>query len=194
MNRTHCITHLNASRLALLTLGAAFLAACGSRVPARVETVNGHQVEIATAGERDGATVVFEAGLGEDWTHWDRVASEVALDARVFAYSRPGFGASDAPTTPRDPKQIVEELRTLDHLINLVLARQHARSIRMDIHTARAGGPVEEDAAMGAGEQTTPHRHAAEVVRLEARVSVVRVHIVDDRSSKDSGGDEQQSR
>jgi pimeloyl-ACP methyl ester carboxylesterase len=101
--------------LGLIALGAAchFLAACSSRVPARVVTVNGHQVEIATAGAGGAATVVFEAGLGEDWTHWDEVASEVALHARVFAYSRPGFGASDPSTTPRDPKQIVEELRTL---------------------------------------------------------------------------------
>jgi pimeloyl-ACP methyl ester carboxylesterase len=96
-----------------LLIGAALLTACGSTVPARVETVNGRQVEIATAGAGGAATVVFESGLGEDWTHWDKVASQVALHTRVFAYSRPGFGASDPPTTPRDPKQIVEELRTL---------------------------------------------------------------------------------
>ena len=99
--------------LAMLALGATLLAACSSRVPARVVTVNDHQVEIATAGAGGAATVVFEAGLGEDWTHWDEVAGQVALHARVFAYSRPGFGASDPPTTPRDPKQIVEELRAL---------------------------------------------------------------------------------
>jgi|SRR4051794_16422646 pimeloyl-ACP methyl ester carboxylesterase len=94
-------------------LGAALFAACSSRVPARVETVNGHQVEIATAGAGGAATVVFEAGLGDDWTHWDEVASEVARHARIFAYSRPGYGASGPATTPRDPKQIVEELRAL---------------------------------------------------------------------------------
>jgi pimeloyl-ACP methyl ester carboxylesterase len=97
----------------VLVLAAAFLAACSSRVPARVVTVDGRQVELATAGDGGGATVVFEAGLGEDWTHWDEVASEVARHARVFAYSRPGLGASDPPTTPRDPKTIVEELRAL---------------------------------------------------------------------------------
>jgi pimeloyl-ACP methyl ester carboxylesterase len=113
MTRTPRITHLDASHFALLALGAALLAACSSRVPARVVTVDGHQVEIATAGAGGAATVVFEAGLGEDWTHWDEVASQVALHARVFAYSRPGFGASDPPTTPRDPRQIVEELRSL---------------------------------------------------------------------------------
>lgn len=90
----------------------AALAACGSRVPATVETVNGHQVEIATAGSGP-VTVVFEAGLGLDWTNWDEVASEVARHTRVFAYSRPGYGASGPATTSRDPQVIVEELRAL---------------------------------------------------------------------------------
>jgi len=92
---------------------AVLFAGCASRVPARLETVNGHQVEVATAGAGGAATVVFEAGLGNDWTPWDRVASEVALRTRVFAYSRPGYGASDPATSPRDPRQIVEELRVL---------------------------------------------------------------------------------
>src|SRR6186997_2443298 len=99
----HMTIAYHLAHLALLVLAGAILG-CSSRVPARVETVNGHQVEIATAGTGGTATVVFEAGLGEDWTHWDQVASEVARHARVFAYSRPGFGASDPMTTPRDPK------------------------------------------------------------------------------------------
>src|SRR6478609_6304811 len=97
----------------VLVLAAAFLAACSSSVPATVVTVGGQEVEIATAGASDGATVIFESGLGEDWTHWDRVASQVARHTRVFAYSRPGYGASSPATTPRDPKTIVEELRAL---------------------------------------------------------------------------------
>jgi len=94
--------------LLLLLLGA-----CASKVPARLETFDGRQIEIATAGSGGPATVVFESGLGNDWTPWDDVASEVALHAPVFAYSRPGYGASDPATTPRDPRQIVEELRAL---------------------------------------------------------------------------------
>jgi pimeloyl-ACP methyl ester carboxylesterase len=104
------IRQLDTAQLALISIAVVF-AACSSRVPARLVTVEGRQVEVATAGEGGGATVVFESGLGEDWTHWDQVASEVARHARVFAYSRPGFGASDPMTTPRDPKTIVEELR-----------------------------------------------------------------------------------
>lgn len=100
-------------RMTLPVLGAALLAACGSRIPARVVNVDGQEIEIATAGEGTAVTVVFEAGLGDDWTPWDEVASAVALHTRVFAYSRPGYGASGPATTPRDPKQIVDELRAL---------------------------------------------------------------------------------
>jgi pimeloyl-ACP methyl ester carboxylesterase len=97
----------------LIVIAAGFLVACSSTVPATVDTVNGRKVEIATAGSAGPATVVFEAGLGEDWTSWDEVASEVSQHTRVFAYSRPGYGVSDPTTTPRDPRTIVEELRAL---------------------------------------------------------------------------------
>lgn len=108
----HRIRHFHLTQLALLSL-AVLGAACSSRIPARVELIGGRQVEIATAGTGGAATVVFESGLGEDWTHWDEVASEVARHTRIFAYSRPGTGASGPVTTSRDPKTIVEELRAL---------------------------------------------------------------------------------
>lgn len=108
----HRIPQRHTPQVALLSMAVVF-AACSSRIPARLVTVDGRQVELATAGDGGGVTVVFESGLGEDWTHWDEVASQVARHAPVFAYSRPGFGASDPMTTPRDPKTIVEELRAL---------------------------------------------------------------------------------
>jgi pimeloyl-ACP methyl ester carboxylesterase len=106
------IRHLDLASLALFA-ATVLLAACSSKVPARLEIVAGRQVEIATAGSGGAATVVFEAGLGRDWTDWDDVASEVAHHTRIFAYSRPGYGASGPATTPRDPMTIVEELRAL---------------------------------------------------------------------------------
>jgi pimeloyl-ACP methyl ester carboxylesterase len=97
-----------------LALAAIFMAACGgSKLPARLTSLDGDQVEVATAGAGGGVTVVFEAGLGDDWTTWDEVASQVSRHARVFAYSRPGYGASDPTARPRDPTHIVEELRSL---------------------------------------------------------------------------------
>jgi pimeloyl-ACP methyl ester carboxylesterase len=98
----------------LIGIGALLLTACGgSKTPTHLTTFKGHQVEVAAAGRSGGATVVFEAGLGDDWTSWDEVASEVSKHTPVFAYSRPGYGASDPTTAPRDPKHIVEELREL---------------------------------------------------------------------------------
>jgi pimeloyl-ACP methyl ester carboxylesterase len=73
-------------------------------VPARV-------VELVEHGAGD-ATVVFEAGLGNDWTTWKKVVAEVAPRARTFAYSRPGYGQSDPTPEPRDASHIVEDLRT----------------------------------------------------------------------------------
>lgn len=108
-HRPHQPTHLTRALLALLVV----VPACTTRISARVELVDGRAVEIATAGTGGAATVVFEAGLCDDWTHWDQVASEVARHTRVFAYSRPGYGASGPLTTPRDPRTIVEELRSL---------------------------------------------------------------------------------
>jgi len=100
---------MNTTRTLLLTT---LLAACGSELPATIEVVDGREVEIATGGS-GGSTVVFEAGLGRDWTTWDAVASDVAKHARVFAYSRQGYGASGPLTTSRTPSLIVEELRSL---------------------------------------------------------------------------------
>lgn len=93
-------------------LAAVVLSACGTRLEPRVVTFNDLQVELATAGQGE-ATVVFESGLGSDWTVWDEAAAEVARSSRVFAYSRPGYGRSSAVTTPRDAAHIVEALRAL---------------------------------------------------------------------------------
>lgn len=69
-------------------------------------------VEVVEAGA-GGTTVVFESGLGNDWTPWQEVATEVAAHARTFAYSRPGYGKSEASPDPRDAAQIVADLRSL---------------------------------------------------------------------------------
>ncbi len=95
---------------ALLALFA--LTACGTHLTPTIAQVDGRAVEVVEAGHGT-ATVVFESGLGNDWTAWDQVASEVSARARVFAYSRPGYGRSEASSAPRDGTHIVEELRAL---------------------------------------------------------------------------------
>ena len=91
---------------------AALLSSGCTNLQSHTVDENGHSIEIVTAGSGP-ATVVFESGLGNDWSSWDAVASDISSDARIFAYSRPGYGGSAAATTPRDPATIVEELRAL---------------------------------------------------------------------------------
>lgn len=69
-------------------------------------------IEVFEQGAGD-VTVVFESGLGDDWVPWEIVARDIAAEARVFAYSRPGYGKSDPSPEPRDPAHIVEALRGL---------------------------------------------------------------------------------
>jgi pimeloyl-ACP methyl ester carboxylesterase len=130
------IRYLDAVCFAASSLAVLFAASCSSKISARVASVDGHQIEIATAGAGGAATVVFEAGLGDDWTRWDEVASEVSRHARIFAYSRPGYGASSPATTPRDPRTIVEELRAL-------LARQGYAPPYLLVGHSNGGGYME---------------------------------------------------
>lgn len=95
--------------IALLT---AVASACGTHLTPTLVELAGRTVEIVETGEGP-STVVFESGFGDDWSPWDDVATEVARSARVFAYSRPGYGASEATTAPRDATTIVEDLRAL---------------------------------------------------------------------------------
>lgn len=98
--------------LAALLACLAPLTGCGTQLRSHIARLDSGAVEVVTAGA-GAVTVLFEAGLGDDWTPWDGVASEVARHARVFAYSRPGHGGSDPAATPRDPGHIVKELRAL---------------------------------------------------------------------------------
>lgn len=97
---------------AIVPFTLAVTAACGSSPDAsRIETAD-PVVEVVEAGTAD-VTVVFESGLGDDWSPWELVADEVAERAQTFAYSRPGYGQSEPSAEPRDAAHIVEELRVL---------------------------------------------------------------------------------
>jgi hypothetical protein len=58
---------------AALLLGIAGLIACGPQLTPTLGTVSGRTVELVEAGTGPG-TVVFESGLGDDWSRWDLVA------------------------------------------------------------------------------------------------------------------------
>lgn len=99
------------SSFSAMTLLALAVSACGASAGPSTEATE-PVVEVVEYGAGD-ATVVFESGLGDDWQPWQLVAPEVAEHARVFAYSRPGYGQSAPTTEPRDAEHIVEGLRAL---------------------------------------------------------------------------------
>lgn len=96
----------------VVLLATAARGAGGAELTPRTGEVAGRRVEVVEAGEGT-ATVVFESGLGHAWTPWHEVASRVASHARVFAYSRPGYGDTAPLDGPRDATHIVDELRLL---------------------------------------------------------------------------------
>jgi pimeloyl-ACP methyl ester carboxylesterase len=91
---------------------AASIAACATSPESPAVAPPDRAVEFVEQGAGD-TTVVFESGLGDDLKPWEQVADEVAVSARTFAYSRPGYGESEPSSEPRDAAHIVEDLREL---------------------------------------------------------------------------------
>lgn len=106
-------------RKSLMTLGFAS-ALCASLVGCTViptslphqttSDLGDRQVEFLLKGSTS-PTVIFENGLDGTLGWWSKVLPEVASQATVLAYNRPGYGKSSPATTPRDGLHVVEELR-----------------------------------------------------------------------------------
>ena len=100
--------------LLTLILSMCLIRGAGAAPAPVVESIAGRQVESLTLRHPSSPfTVVFEAGSRGTIDKWGRVLDDVARDATVFAYHRPGYGNSSLPTTPRDGRTVVEELRQL---------------------------------------------------------------------------------
>lgn len=79
-----------------------------------VDTIGGRQVESLTIRHpAPKAVVVLEGGSRNTIEKWGRVPEQLASEATVFAYNRPGYGNSEAASTERDGRTIVEELRAV---------------------------------------------------------------------------------
>jgi pimeloyl-ACP methyl ester carboxylesterase len=103
---------LSIASVLLAFAGASSGCAVSSEPTPAADPVSPRVVEVVEYGAGD-TTVVFESGLGNDWMSWAPVATEVAAGARMFAYSRPGYGQSEPTPEPRDAAHIVEDLRVL---------------------------------------------------------------------------------
>lgn len=80
--------------------------------PGRLVELNGRQVHVLCYGE-GSPTVILEAGLPGGSLAWMSVLPKIAEVTRVCAYDRPGYGWSQATTSPRTAETIVQELRML---------------------------------------------------------------------------------
>lgn len=86
------------------------MSGCASLPSSKIENINNQRIEYAQI-TKASPVVVFENGLGANMLSWNKVFTEIGKEATVFAYNRPGYGKSDAASTPRDGARIVEELR-----------------------------------------------------------------------------------
>jgi pimeloyl-ACP methyl ester carboxylesterase len=95
-------------------LMAVLLSGCASLPHSTLEKRGGKSVELALT-RHETIPVVFENGLGGRMEWWKKVLPEISADTTTFAYNRPGYGKSDAVSTPRDGEHVVDELRALLH-------------------------------------------------------------------------------
>ncbi len=82
----------------------------------RDEFVNlgGYKLHTVLAG-RGKPVVVFESGMGDDASSWEKVQPEIARSTSTVAYDRPGLGKSDPSPEAHDLRQSAVELHTLLH-------------------------------------------------------------------------------
>ena len=74
--------------------------------------VGGYRLQALRAGS-GGPTVVFEAGLGDSLDTWNPIWPAIAKQTTIVAYSRAGFGRSDAAPADRSARREVTELHAL---------------------------------------------------------------------------------
>jgi pimeloyl-ACP methyl ester carboxylesterase len=91
---------------------ATLVSGCALLPQAATERVDERRVEYAMT-THDTIPVIFENGLGGSLKVWEKVLPEISKDTTTFVYNRPGYGDSEAVSTPRDGAHVVDELRSL---------------------------------------------------------------------------------
>jgi len=92
---------------------AAILVACNVGAQAQhLVDVGGYRLDVLQAG-KGNPTVVFEAGVTDSMTFWEKVFPHIAEYTSVVAYSRPGLGRSEPDPLPHTASRAVSTLHTL---------------------------------------------------------------------------------
>ncbi len=87
-------------------------AAAATPAAQRYDVGDGLHLSIRCQG-RGSPTVVLDAGLGQSAASWSKIQEGLSPTARVCAFDRAGYGASDVSLLPRTSGRIATELRTL---------------------------------------------------------------------------------
>ncbi len=74
---------------------------------------------VLTTSGHGSPVVVLETGLGAESAEWGAVQRSLSTHARVCRYDRAGRGASDAAVSPRRPADLIADLHTLLHRVEL---------------------------------------------------------------------------
>ncbi len=98
-----------ASARASLLLRTAVFLLCWVCVtlPAKADETAIHWSVLVGPGD---ATIVLQSGLGDGESSWRSLRKQLAKQARVFSYDRPGYGKSASVSGSRSPCDIAEEL------------------------------------------------------------------------------------
>lgn len=99
-------------RYLMLLMTLLLVASCATLEYSRSVDVAGKKLVYAERGQGQ-ATIVLEAGLGDNMTSWKPVIEPLARQAKVIAYNRAGYAPSGVSWRSRTPDDIVDDLRNL---------------------------------------------------------------------------------
>jgi pimeloyl-ACP methyl ester carboxylesterase len=89
----------------------------------RTVSIDGHSLHLRVirpqAPRPSSPTVLFESGLGDPGTIWDKVIAALPRDLPIVTYDRPGLGSSDDDQESPTPQHIAS-------LLHRALAQVHA--------------------------------------------------------------------
>ena len=74
--------------------------------------VGGYSLYVEDSGSGK-VNVIFDSGMGDDLSVWNKVANKVSKFSRVITYDRAGLGWSEESPKKRDSKAIIEELHSI---------------------------------------------------------------------------------
>ena len=80
--------------------------------------VGGYSLYVEDSGSGKG-NVIFDSGMGDELSVWNKVANKVSKFSRVITYDRAGLGWSEESPKKRDSKAIIEELHSILEQKNL---------------------------------------------------------------------------